>query len=56
MKLINDSTAVKIFVKQGTETKTKIEILEPEFSESDKIILNGNYGLADTAKVNVVGK
>jgi multidrug efflux pump subunit AcrA (membrane-fusion protein) len=51
MKLINDSTAVKVPVKTGIETSEKVEILSPEFSLKDKILLNGNYGLADTAKV-----
>jgi uncharacterized NAD(P)/FAD-binding protein YdhS len=51
MKMINDSTAVKVPVKKGIETSDKVEILSPEFSPQDKILLNGNYGLADTAKV-----
>lgn len=51
MKMINDSTAVKVPVKKGIETSDKVEILSPKFSPQDKILLNGNYGLADTAKV-----
>jgi len=54
MKLQNDSTAVKVIVKKGIESDGKIEILEPSFQETDKIILTGNYGLEDTAKVTVV--
>jgi multidrug efflux pump subunit AcrA (membrane-fusion protein) len=53
MKLINDSTAVKIVVKKGIEENDKVEILEPQFNPSDKIIFTGNYGLADTAKISV---
>ncbi|MEO6819751.1 MAG: efflux RND transporter periplasmic adaptor subunit [Ginsengibacter sp.] len=53
MKMINDSTAVKVPVKTGIETGDKVEILSPEFSQQDKILLNGNYGLADTALVTV---
>ena len=53
MKLNNDSTAVKVPVKTGIETGDKVEILSPEFSLQDKILLNGNYGLADTALVTV---
>ncbi len=53
MKMINDSTAVKVPVKTGIETGDKVEIISPEFSPKDKILLNGNYGLADTAKVIV---
>ena len=54
MKLINDSIAVKVPVKKGMETQYKIEILDPVFSESDRIVISGNYDLADTAKVNIV--
>lgn len=53
MKLINDSTAVKIPVTKGIETNDKVEILNPKFSLSDKIILTGNYGVTDTLKVTV---
>ena len=53
MKLMNDSTAVKVFVKKGIETSDKVEITEPMFSEGDRIVFKGNYGLADTAKITV---
>ena len=56
MKLINDSIAVKISVKKGVEAKEMIEIIDPVFSESDRIILNGNFGLADTVKVDLKTK
>lgn len=53
MKMINDSTAVKVPVKTGLESGGKIEIDSPQFSPQDKILLTGNYGLADTAGVSV---
>ncbi|HXR84284.1 MAG TPA: efflux RND transporter periplasmic adaptor subunit [Hanamia sp.] len=53
MKLINDSTAVKVPVKTGIESGDKVEILSPEFSSKDTILLTGNYGLSDTALVKV---
>jgi multidrug efflux pump subunit AcrA (membrane-fusion protein) len=53
MKLIDSTTAVKISVKKGIETKDKVEILEPAFTAGDKILLTGNYGLPDTAKVRI---
>jgi multidrug efflux pump subunit AcrA (membrane-fusion protein) len=53
MKMINDSTAVKVPVKTGVETGDKIEILSPEFSPKDKILVTGNFGLPDTALVIV---
>jgi multidrug efflux pump subunit AcrA (membrane-fusion protein) len=54
MKMINDSTAVKVPVKKGMETKDNVEIVSPTLSSSDEILLTGNYGLPDTAKVRVV--
>jgi multidrug efflux pump subunit AcrA (membrane-fusion protein) len=53
MKMINDTTAVKVPVKTGIETGNKVEIVSPAFSPQDKILLNGNYGLGDTALVIV---
>jgi hypothetical protein len=54
MKMIDSVTAVKVLVKIGIETKDRIEILSPVFSTQDKILLTGNYGLGDTAKVRVI--
>jgi multidrug efflux pump subunit AcrA (membrane-fusion protein) len=54
MKLINATTAVKVPVKKGMETDERIEIVSPKFSPDDKIVVTGNYGLGDTAKVKVV--
>jgi multidrug efflux pump subunit AcrA (membrane-fusion protein) len=54
MKMTDSTTAVKIPVKKGMETKDRIEILSPVFSAQDKILLTGNYGLPDTAKVRIV--
>jgi uncharacterized NAD(P)/FAD-binding protein YdhS len=54
MKLIDDSTAVKVPVKKGIEANDRVEILSPEFSNTDKFLLTGNYGLADTARIKIV--
>jgi multidrug efflux pump subunit AcrA (membrane-fusion protein) len=54
MKLMDDSTAIKVPVKKGIETNEKIEIVSPVFSSSDKFLLTGNYGLADTAKIKIM--
>jgi multidrug efflux pump subunit AcrA (membrane-fusion protein) len=51
MKLINDSTAIKIPVTKGFENNEEVEITGPEFLKSDRIILTGSYGLPDTARV-----
>jgi biotin carboxyl carrier protein len=53
MKLIDSATAVKVPVKKGIETKERVEVVAPLFSPSDKILVTGNYGLPDTAKVKV---
>jgi len=53
MKMINDTTAVKVSVKKGLESGDRVEIISPEFSPKDKILLSGNYGLGDTALVIV---
>jgi multidrug efflux pump subunit AcrA (membrane-fusion protein) len=54
MKLINDTTAVKIPVRKGIESGGRVEILSPQFNPADRIAVTGNYGLADTAKVRIV--
>jgi biotin carboxyl carrier protein len=51
MKLINDSTAIKVIVTKGFENNEEIEIASPVFILSDRIILTGSYGLPDTARV-----
>jgi multidrug efflux pump subunit AcrA (membrane-fusion protein) len=54
MQLIDSVTAVKTPIVKGMETSNRIEILRPLFSAHDKILLTGNYGLPDTAKVKIV--
>jgi len=54
MKLINPTTAVKVPVKKGIEVGDRVEILSPTFTKDDKIVVTGNYGLSDTAKVKIV--
>lgn len=53
MKLIDSVTAIKVPIKKGLENSTSVEVLSPQFSASDKILLTGNYGLGDTAKVTI---
>ena len=56
MKLINDSIAIKVPIEKGLEEIDKIEILSPHFNTADRIVLTGNYGLSDTAKVTIQSK
>jgi multidrug efflux pump subunit AcrA (membrane-fusion protein) len=53
MKLIDSATAVKVPVQKGIETNNAVEILSPPLSVNDQILITGNYGLTDTAKVSV---
>jgi len=54
MKMIDSVRAVKVPVIKGMETTDRVEILRPQFSRDDKILLTGNYGLPDTARVKIV--
>ncbi|OQP60195.1 hypothetical protein A3860_34515 [Niastella vici] len=54
MKLINDSTAIKTDVKVGIRNINEVEILSPRLNTSDRILSEGNYGLADTALVKII--
>ena len=53
MKLINDSTAVRVPVVTGMQRDNRIEILSPRFAPNDRLVSKGGYGLADTASVVV---
>lgn len=54
MKLINDTTAIKIPIERGITADSKTEILSPKFNLNDRIINTGNYGLGDTAFVKII--
>jgi multidrug efflux pump subunit AcrA (membrane-fusion protein) len=54
MKLVNDSTAIKTPVTKGYENTEEVEITSPAFSPSDRMVLTGNYGLPDTARITIM--
>jgi multidrug efflux pump subunit AcrA (membrane-fusion protein) len=54
MKMTDSNTAVKVPVEKGMEFPDRIEIIDPVFKRSDQILISGNYGLPDTAKVSIV--
>jgi hypothetical protein len=54
MKLINDSVAIKVPVSKGFENNDEVEITDPVFLTSDRIVLSGNYGLPDTALISII--
>jgi multidrug efflux pump subunit AcrA (membrane-fusion protein) len=53
MKMLNDSVAVKTMITKGIENDNSIQVVSPPLYDSDKILLSGNYGLSDTAKVRI---
>ena len=54
MKLINDSTAIKVIIRKGIENNDEVEIVNPLFNSTDRVILTGNYGLPDTASIVII--
>ncbi len=54
MKMINDSTAVKVPITKGIAEGDKIEIISPVFTQGDRILSSGQYGLSDTAFVKTI--
>jgi multidrug efflux pump subunit AcrA (membrane-fusion protein) len=54
MKLLNDSTAIKVIIKKGFENNDEVEITDPVLTSTDRIILTGNYGLPDTARISII--
>lgn len=53
MRLTNDSTAVRVPVQLGERTTATVEVRSPVFGPGDRIIIEGNYGLPDTARVRI---
>ncbi|MFD2934682.1 efflux RND transporter periplasmic adaptor subunit [Spirosoma flavum] len=53
MKLVNDTTAIKVPVKIGLQRETRIEILSPRFAPKDRFVSKGGYGLADTSSITI---
>jgi multidrug efflux pump subunit AcrA (membrane-fusion protein) len=51
MKLLNDSTAIRVDIEKGIENNNYVQIVKPQLNTSDKIIFDGGFGLADTSKI-----
>jgi len=56
MKISNNNTAIKVNIKKGIENDNLIQIIEPQFTLSDKFISEGAFGLPDTAKILIRNK
>jgi biotin carboxyl carrier protein len=54
MKLINDTTAIRVNINKGIETDSLVQVITPTLSKSDRIISSGAYGLPDTSKIEIV--
>ncbi|WP_407481043.1 efflux RND transporter periplasmic adaptor subunit [Elizabethkingia meningoseptica] len=53
MKMINDTTAVKVPIVKGAETDKYIQIKSGNLSVKDRVVTSGNFGLGDTASVKI---
>lgn len=56
MKIIRDTLAVKVPVVPGIVSSDSVEIISPALALTDSVILQGNYGLADSAVVQITNK
>ncbi|PSK90425.1 efflux RND transporter periplasmic adaptor subunit [Taibaiella chishuiensis] len=54
MKMAGNNLAVKVPVKKGMEDKGNIEILDPKLEDADRVLVSGNYGLEDSARVKII--
>jgi hypothetical protein len=53
MKIINDSTAVKLDIIKGIESDSLVQIKEPVLNSEDRFITEGAYGLHDTVNIMI---
>ncbi|WP_212006128.1 efflux RND transporter periplasmic adaptor subunit [Chitinophaga sp. HK235] len=54
MKLKDSMTAVKVPVQKGLEAGDRVEVLSPALTSQDRVLVSGNYGLPDTARVIII--
>lgn len=53
MKMLDDSTALRVDVRRGLENDSLVQIIDPQVNISDRIISDGAFGLPDTASVSI---
>lgn len=53
MKLLNDTTAVKTIIDKGLENNKWVELKSNSIHLNDRLLISGNFGLADTAYVKI---
>lgn len=54
MKLVNDTTCVKLPVTKGLETDSLVQLLNSGLTNMDRLVSEGGYGLPDTAIVRII--
>ncbi|PJJ75334.1 multidrug efflux pump subunit AcrA (membrane-fusion protein) [Thermoflavifilum aggregans] len=54
MKVINDSTAVRVPVQPGIQQDSVVQVVSPLFHPGDRVVTVGNYGLPDTARIRII--
>ncbi|HKI78427.1 MAG TPA: HlyD family efflux transporter periplasmic adaptor subunit [Ignavibacteriaceae bacterium] len=54
MKLLNDTTAIRVDINKGIETDSLVQVLSPQLNVKDRIVATGSYGLADTSKIEII--
>ena len=53
MKLINDTTAIKVDINKGIETESWVQVLSDNITMKDRLVTSGNFGMSDTANVTI---
>jgi multidrug efflux pump subunit AcrA (membrane-fusion protein) len=53
MKVINDTTAIRTDVEKGIANDSVTQVVNSRLKAGDRIVLNGAYGLPDTAKIEL---
>jgi multidrug efflux pump subunit AcrA (membrane-fusion protein) len=56
MKLLDDSTCIKVPVEKGLEKDSLIQLIGSGLNAGDRIVSEGGYGLPDSARVNLIGE
>lgn len=53
MKVVNDTLAIKVPILKGIETSDQVELINSQLQAGQKVLVGGNYGLADTTTVKI---
>lgn len=53
MKLLNDSLCIQVSVEKGLKKDSMIQLVNSEITGTDRIVIEGGYGLPDSASVRI---